>query len=287
MATSPSGHPQPATADPNGSDESRASERRGRLRPTYLKRLSEYNLFAEPLRELTPKSDTIAYQITTPLFSDYAAKHRVVRLPAGTSATYHPRDVFDFPIGTVIAKTFYYPADMRDPDSPRDLVETRILIHEQTGWVGLPYVWNDDQTDASLSLTGASVDVEWVHDDGQHRSNTHLVPNFNDCKRCHQNEKMEPIGPRAGFLNRDFDDIGDGRNQIDYWIEKKILVGAPDRSRIPRFAVWNDRSTGTIDDRARAWLDINCTLPQRYWSSSQLWIAPACRGNRSVSPGSL
>ena len=39
--------------------------------------------------------------------------------------------------------------------------------------------------------------------DGVARSNTHIVPNLNDCKRCHQNESMEPLGPTARNLNRD------------------------------------------------------------------------------------
>ena len=52
-------------------------------------------------------------------------------------ATYKSDGVFELPVGTVIAKTFAYPRDARDPSQGRRLIETRILKHEPDGWVGL------------------------------------------------------------------------------------------------------------------------------------------------------
>ena len=69
----------------------------------------------------------IPYDLNSALFSDYAEKFRFVKLPAGTHATYSADDVFDFPVGTVIAKTFAFPHDARDPSQGRRLIETRIL----------------------------------------------------------------------------------------------------------------------------------------------------------------
>ena len=72
----------------------------------------------------------IPYDLNSPLFSDYTDKFRFVKLPAGHSAEYRADEAFEFPVGTVIAKTFAYPIDARDPAQGRRLLETRILKRE-------------------------------------------------------------------------------------------------------------------------------------------------------------
>ena len=122
------------------------------------------------------------------------------------SAAYKPDGVFDLPVGTLIAKTFAYPRDARDPSKGRRLIETRILKHEPDGWVGLPYMWNDAQSEATLDVAGDTVNVSWIHSDGEPRTNNYIIPNSNQCKGCHKaGETMLPIGPKARHLNRDFD----------------------------------------------------------------------------------
>ena len=37
-----------------------------------------------------------------------------------------------------------------------------------------------------------------------------------------------------------------------------VLAGAPIPTQAPRLAVWDDPKSGTLDARARAWLEINC-----------------------------
>jgi uncharacterized repeat protein (TIGR03806 family) len=197
--------------------------------------------------------------LASPLFSDYATKYRFVRLPPGTKARYHATAVFDFPVGTIIAKTFAYLHDLRDPNKGRRLVETRLLIHRPEGWIGLPYLWNDEQTEATLEVAGDSVPVRWVHTDGKERKVNYLVPNVNQCLGCHENNKvLLPIGPKARNLNRDFDYSEGKENQLAHWVKTGILAGAPEPGQAPRLPVWYDPTTGTLDQRARAWLEINC-----------------------------
>ena len=120
-------------------------------------------------------------------------------------ATYSADQVFEFPVGTVIAKTFAFPRDARDPSQGRRLIETRILKREPDGWVGLPYIWNKEQTEATLDVAGDTVDVSWIHTDGRTRTDNYIIPNANQCKGCHKaGEIMRPIGPKARNLNRDF-----------------------------------------------------------------------------------
>ncbi|MCA9122956.1 MAG: hypothetical protein KDB11_22375 [Planctomycetales bacterium] len=237
--------------------ETQSVSRRSR-KSQFKQSLSEYDLFREPLGELQPAAEVIEYDLNTPLFSDYSQKQRLVRLPRGTSATYRSQGPLEFPIGTIIAKTFYYANDLNDDTGKRRLIETRILEHREDGWTGIPYLWNEDQTDASLAIAGAAVDVSWKHTDGAQRTNTHVVPNVNDCKRCHANPTMQPIGPKANNLNRDFGYDEGTENQLAYWSRSGIVSGLPQLIDIPRLAVWHDEASGTIDERARAYLEVNC-----------------------------
>ena len=59
------------------------------------------------------------YTLNSPLFSDYAHKLRTVWIPEGAgAAAYEPDRAFDFPVGTVVTKTFYYPEP--DGSEPSD-----------------------------------------------------------------------------------------------------------------------------------------------------------------------
>ena len=221
--------------------------------------MSSYGLFRGDGSAQQPADGVVPYDLNTPLFSDYAIKYRFVRLPPGTSAQYHDSDVFDFPVGTIIAKTFAYLHDMRDPSKGRHLIETRLLIHEPEGWIGLPYVWNEEQTEAALQIAGRTRDVRWIHTDGRERTNNYIIPNVNQCLGCHENNKvMRPIGPKARNLNKDFAYADGTENQLAHWTKLGYLRGAPGAEVAPRLPVSDDPSTGTLDERARAWLEINC-----------------------------
>ena len=183
-----------------------------------FERLSQYGLFAGDPAAQVPAEGVIPYDLNSALFSDYAEKFRFVKLPAGTQATYRDADAFEFPVGTVIAKTFAYPRDARDPSKGRRLIETRILKREPDGWVGLPYIWNAAQTEATLDVAGDTVDVSWIHTDGRARTNNYIIPNVNQCKGCHKSgEVMTPIGPKARHLNRDFAYREGTENQLAHW----------------------------------------------------------------------
>ncbi|MDA7909008.1 hypothetical protein N9B68_00790 [bacterium] len=248
----------PVSDSSNGVEQDGTSQLPNSRISKYKPKLSDYEIFQIPMDELKPASEVIEYDLNTPLFSDYSQKQRLIKLPPGTQINYKPRGPLDFPVGTIIAKTFYYAKDLTDSSSSRRLVETRIMEHRTEGWVGIPYLWNSDQTDAELAIIGATVDVSWIHSDGTPRSNSHLVPNLNDCKRCHTDTEMHPLGPKAANLNRDLALSGSHENQLEHWRHAGLIDGLPELSEIPKLAVWNDESTGTVDHRARAYLEVNC-----------------------------
>ena len=243
-------------------------------------RLSEWHVLLRQGGRLIPNERVVPYDLNTPLFSDYAHKLRTVWLPPGTTARYSATESFDFPVGTVITKTFYYPRAGSAPglvartyDPAQDfqgrglnldkvwLIETRVLVRRAEGWVALPYVWNVEQTDAELARTGDELSLELVGAGGEREPFTYVVPNENQCAGCHvtnlKTRSIAPIGPKARHLNRNFA-YGDGEeNQLAHLSRIGYLTGAPQPAQAPRNANWLDTSE-PLEARARAYLDINC-----------------------------
>jgi uncharacterized repeat protein (TIGR03806 family) len=221
-------------------------------------RLSDYGFFTGTLRELEPAPGITPYTLNAPLFSDYAFKKRFVKIPTGSKAKYIAGDVFEFPEGTTLIKNFYYPEDFRKPEEKIRILETRLLIREKSLWKTLPYVWNEEQTDAFLEVAGNSKRVHWTHDDGALKNVNYSVPNTNQCKACHlRAEKISPIGLSARQLNRDYPYSTGKKNQLVYWSENNLLEGFPRKGILPRLTAYEDKQA-PIDLRARAWLEVNC-----------------------------
>ena len=221
--------------------------------------LSEYKMYVGNPVNLLPSDQYIPYELITPLFTDYAFKHRMIYLPEGEKIKYNDSIVFDFPIGTIIVKTFYYLSDFNDINSDVDLIETRLLVHENSGWKGYPYIWNDNDLDATLTLVGGEKIAKWKNNNKQNEIN-YFIPNVNQCKSCHSNNgDMLPIGPSARQLNSDFT-YGDEKiiNQLVKWNQLGIIDIPISNDDIPKIAKWDDIESASLNDRARAWLDINC-----------------------------
>ena len=223
-----------------------------------LPKLSDYGFFKEPISEQSPISDVIPYTIASELFSDYAEKLRFIKVPKNRSISHNEDLSFNYPEGTFLIKTFYYQSDLRDAYSDRRLIETRLLKKTGSEWLAIPYVWNNEQTDAVLALAGDRKDVSWIHSDGKPISILYSVPNLNQCKSCHvYNNIQQPIGPKVRNLNLDliYDNIS--TNQLDKWVSLGILEPF-DNDPLPRTVDYMDVHDGNLDERARAWLDINC-----------------------------
>jgi parallel beta-helix repeat protein len=233
----------------------------GRNADAYLAdcpNLSDYRLFADASNPLANANGGVIYDLNTPLFTDYANKYRFVFVPEGARAAYRATDVFDFPVGTIIAKTFTIQADLRLDDSAQDIIETRLLIRRRDGWTALPYIWNSDKSDAVLTKTGGTQPVSWIDKDGLPRFTDYVIPNTNNCANCHGEDKLIPIGPTARSLNKAFAYDSGVANQLDHWTAVNILSGAPDdTAAIPSIPLWEDTSAN-LNDRARGYLDVNC-----------------------------
>ncbi|MGA1370683.1 MAG: hypothetical protein ACO3Z6_03710 [Pseudomonadales bacterium] len=210
--------------------------------------------------------DGFAYDLGHPLFSDYAWKYRTVSLPDGVTA-HAARDdqTLDFPIGTVITKTFAYPLGaggtvrtiaaptLAAPNSVFDrtqvrLIETRVLRHEPEGWAAVSYRWDESGRDASLATAGALVPL--TTEAGE--AFPYLIPDRNQCAGCHEtamgSRTLHPIGPKPGNLA--VIDFAGGDNQYAVWRTSGWVDGAEPSTWPPRDSVGADT--------AHAYLDANC-----------------------------
>ena len=212
--------------------------------------------------DVVPNASVTPYNLNTPLFSDYAVKRRTVWMPSGVSATYNATDVFDFPEGTVLTKSFGFADDMRKAQPIITWVETRVIWKNAGVWQGMAYTWDAAQKVATANPGGEVVSLSWIDQTGATvTTDGYLVPSVNQCLECHQvSNVFEPIGPKARNLNATvaYPD-GSSQNQLAYWTSKGLLSGAPDPSQAPYLPVWNDPTTGSLNDRARAYLDANCS----------------------------
>lgn len=268
--------------------------------------LSDWHVVQVQDKRLVLNAGVLPFDLNTPLFTDYAHKLRTVWMPPGKAASYSATETFEFPVGTIISKTFYYPkagGDMQvlrqtyddkqnfageglDLDKVR-LIETRLLVRREAGWVAMPYVWNEQQTEATLARTGDRTELELVADDGKRQKISYVVPNENQCASCHvtsvKTKALQPIGPKARHLNRDYAYARGTENQLAKLVRAGYLGGVP-ADAVPRAANWRD-TAAPLAERARAYLDINCAhchSPTGPANTTALTLNPFVPADRSV-----
>jgi uncharacterized repeat protein (TIGR03806 family) len=222
-------------------------------------KLSEYNFFNGTLSDLDPVETVLPYDLNTPLFTDYAYKARFVWMPEGSSANYTTNQVLDFPEKTVLMKNFYYLNDERDPSLGRHIIETRLLINRGAEWEAVTYTWNEEQTEAYRDVIGGIKEVSWFDKLGIKQDINYIIPNKNQCKSCHLTGKKQiPIGPKVSNLNKYYLYAEGAINQLEKWSEMGYLTGYQSADQHPKMAIWNDDGSGTLHQRALAYLDSNC-----------------------------
>ncbi|MEM8767169.1 MAG: SO2930 family diheme c-type cytochrome [Pseudomonadota bacterium] len=244
----------------------------------YPERLSAWGVLRSDGNRLELGNGFEPYDLNTALFTDYAQKLRAIYLPPGTAAVYDDYEAFDFPVGSIIAKTFFYPkggepgvvrASYQWTESQRGLdrgdvevLETRLLVRQAEGWDALPYVWRGDE--AYLTLAGTLTRLTLEHTDGRQEPLPYIVPTRNECAACHATDHSSgeflPIGPKARHLNRGY--LDNGQNQLTTMAAQGRLSGLPELESVAANARSQSSSGGhddqQLDGRARAYLDINC-----------------------------
>lgn len=237
----------------------------------FEKTLAAYHLFEGPPVDLIPASDFHEVTLNSILFTDYAHKQRLLKIPAGTKMTSLPDGTIAYPDGTILAKTFFYQNDERDARSGKQLIETRLEIKEEGKWNVATYLWNQAQTDAILALEGADLPVKWISAEGISQSTRYHVPTQNECIACHQRDAaITPIGPSLRNLNRMVERDGTNINQLAH-LQAAGVLSDMDPNQVSAIVDYMDERA-SLAERGRAYLDLNCAHchnPAGWKNSSQ------------------
>jgi uncharacterized repeat protein (TIGR03806 family) len=218
--------------------------------------LSATALFAD-LAALRPAADVVAYELNVPFWSDGAAKMRWVRLPPGTQIHTRADGTWSLPPGTTFVKHFEIATGAAKPQA-RKRLETRVLVVSADGTVdGATYRWRADASDAEIVHARAEDRLEVRSSDATTVTQVwHYMPGA-DCRTCHTPQAGGVLGINPEQLNRDVSTDGASRNQLSLWRELGLLAGDPDPAiRAPLPAL--DDAAIPIEQRARAWLAVNC-----------------------------
>ena len=180
----------------------------------------------------------IPYDVTTPLWSDGAAKERFVVVPKGGKITARADGDLVFPVGTVAVKTFALGGKR---------VETRLLVqHELEDWTGYSYAWNEAGTDAELVQGNREAKLP----DGK----SWYFPSTTDCAACH----TPAAGYTLGLEAKQLAGRGDALARLEARLEAPI-----DRAALGTLVPADAPPPATPEARARSYLHSNCSMCHR------------------------
>jgi uncharacterized repeat protein (TIGR03806 family) len=187
----------------------------------------------------------IPYDVNISFWSDGAIKGRFLAIPDGETIGVEENGHLDLPIGSVLLKQFMV---------RQKLVETRLLVrHQDGGWAGYSYEWDEFQGDATLLAAGKVKSVngqEWIY------------PSRAQCLQCHTAAAGRTLGLEIAQLNRPLTYPSTNRraNQLStlnhIGLLQPPLSESPDN--LPALPALDDDSQ-PLELRARAYLHANCS----------------------------
>ncbi len=222
--------------------------------------LSQTGAFEDTAR-MVPSAGLIPYELNVSFWSDGAGKSRWMALPANAKIGFSQKGDWSFPAGTVFVKHFYLATNESRPEQRRRL-ETRLLVRTADGSVyGATYKWRPDNQDADLLATNLTepIVIETAH--GLRIQNWYY-PSREDCRTCHTDRTGGVLGVKSRQLNCDLTDAaGVAENQLHRW-SRLGLFDAPISdatiAQCDRLARADDAGR-SLEDRARSFLDANCS----------------------------
>ncbi len=208
----------------------------------WPERLSATGLFSD-VASHTPAHGVHEYLVNAEGWADGATRRRFVAVPDTHPLVNHggvrqTKSLWLDPGGALVQTLFL-------EGQP---IETQLLYNAGT-WRGYTYRWAADGSDATL-----------VPAEGLTQTEPHAwrYPSRSECMICHTQKSMFGIA----FTARQLDRIGvDGEtNQLDRWIEEGILRNSSmlKTERAKACPDPYDADSGTLAQRARTYLDVNC-----------------------------
>jgi uncharacterized repeat protein (TIGR03806 family) len=195
----------------------------------------------------------IPYQIMVPFYSDGVHKLRGIALAENQKIAYRKTGGFEFPLDTLLIKSF------QAGQNQNHYIETRFLHKTERGWFGYSYEWLADQSDAILveapkkiTLAEDALTQEWAFLSSE------------QCIQCHTKAGNYALGLQAQQLNLIIQHKPDRYYaQLRAWIEADFFdLNDPQSNDLlnlptPIISPWDESQDLAL--RARTYLHINCS----------------------------
>ena len=225
---------------------------------SFPQTLAATGLFSDAAA-LVPANGMNAYDVNLPFWSDHAVKRRWFGIPNPNAMIgFSEEGAWDYPEGMLWVKHFDIETVRGDPGSLKRL-ETRVIVRNATGSYGVSYRWNEAGTVATLAAPeGEEFDVT-IDDGGSVANQRWRIPSRASCITCHSGEAGHSLSFRTRQLNRAGSLDGDSGNFVSLLDLHGYLEGLDVATgTLPRHAS-PDETSVAIEERARAYLDVNCS----------------------------
>jgi uncharacterized repeat protein (TIGR03806 family) len=179
----------------------------------FPRKLSDSGLFAS-VKDHAMVPAMIPYSVNAPFWSDGAFKVRYLGLtdPNAKIDLSNNRG-WNLPDETVIVKSFALEMEEGNPKS-RKWIETRFMTRQEGEWFGYSYLWNDEQTDATLiDSPGMDRDYTIQTPQGEKKQKWHY-PSRAECMICHSRAANWVLGLCTGQMNKVHDYNGTPDHQF-------------------------------------------------------------------------
>jgi uncharacterized repeat protein (TIGR03806 family) len=228
-------------------------------------RLSQTGLF-KSLSPLVPQPGVVPYSVNSSLWSDGAIKERYIAIPFQQGEERRIELTasrgWNFPNETVLVKSFALELEESNPASRR-WIETRLLTRQEGEWVGYSYLWNDEQSEATLVEAGGT-DRDFSIRETAGDSAAHLrkqawhYPSRAECMVCHSRAANFVLGLSELQMNKDHDYGGVVDNQLRTLEHLGLLTLTKPPEQYGKLVDPYD-ARAELDARARSYLHANCS----------------------------
>ena len=220
--------------------------------------LDDTGLFAD-VPTLTPTAGLVSYDVNLPFWSDHAKKRRWFGIPSPSAKLGFQREgAWNTPTGTVWVKHFDMEMQRGNPASAKRL-ETRIFVRNATGAYGVSYRWNAAGTQATLvNEAGEEFDLT-INVSGTPTVQRWRIPSRSECMSCHSSQAGLSLSFRTRQLNAPGQLGLASGNFVQLLADAGYLDGLDASPLTLAKHVAPDDAAYSLETRARAWLDVNCS----------------------------
>jgi len=209
----------------------------------------------DPKNPARPAAGLIPYDVNSPLWSDGADKERWLAIPDDKMIAIDADQDWDLPVGSVAMKTFSVGGKR---------IETRLFMrHDDGGWAGYTYEWNDAGTDAALLPAAKTKPLDggaaWGY------------PSRNQCIQCHSKAAGGTIGLETAQLNRDavYPSTNRISNQLATLDHIGVLSAPLAAAPVDEPRLADPKGDEALETRARSYLHANCSHCHRPMGGGQ------------------